>query len=115
MPESRSKPDPTPFLLDLAGTEGPLQWPEVFGNDHPVELEVGSGKGLFLQNAATANPEHNFVGVELARKYASKAAERVAKRGLANVRVWPGDAKLFLAKHVATESLAAVHVYFPDP
>ncbi len=111
----RPKVDPTPFLLDLTGVEGPLSWVEVFGNDRPVQLEVGSGKGLFLQNAATANPGVNFVGIELAKKYARTAAERVAKRHLANVRVWPGDAKLFLAKHVPDASLDAVHVYFPDP
>lgn len=114
-PAHRSKVDPTPFILDLTGVEGPLSWVEVFGNDHPVQLEVGSGKGLFLQNAATANPQANFLGVELAKKYARNAAERVAKRNLANVRVWPGDAKLFLAKYVPDSSLSAVHVYFPDP
>ncbi len=107
--------DPDAFTLDLTGVEGPLSWPEVFGNDHPVELEVGSGKGLFLQNAATSNPAHNFLGIELARKYAAKAAERVAKRGMTNVRVWPGDGKLFLNRFVAAASLRAVHVYFPDP
>lgn len=115
MLESRSKVDKTAYLLDLAGSEGPLDWLEVFGNGNPVEIEVGSGKGLFLQNAANAKPGHNFVGVELARKYASKAAERVAKRGLSNVRVLAGDAKVFLGRFVPARSLAAVHVYFPDP
>ncbi len=111
----RPKVDPTPFLLDLTGVEEPLDWSMLFENEHPVSVEVGSGKGLFLQNAATANPGMNFVGVELAKKYARRAAERVAKRGLANVKVWPGDAKLFLAKFVPATSVSAVHVYFPDP
>ena len=79
----------------------PIDWPALFGNDHPVELEVGSGKGLFLANAARANPGHNFLGVELARKYARLAAERLAKQasgerqGLARRRP-----RLFLARHV---------------
>ena len=115
MPEPRPRIDAAPFTLDLTGVEGPLDWQQVFGNDRPVELEVGSGKGLFLQNAAGRNPAHNFVGVEMAKKYAGKAAERIAKLDLTNVRVWPGDAKLFLAKYVAPASLRAVHVYFPDP
>jgi tRNA (guanine-N7-)-methyltransferase len=115
MPESRPKPDCTPFTLDLTGVDGRLSWATVFGNDHPVELEVGSGKGLFLENAATSRPGNNFVGLELSRKYASKAAERVAKRGLKNVRVWAGDAKAFLAGRVPSLCLRAVHVYFPDP
>jgi tRNA (guanine-N7-)-methyltransferase len=115
MSETRRKIDSSACTLDLTGVEGPLSWPDVFGDDHPVEVEVGSGKGLFLANAATRNPSHNFVGVELAKKYARKAAERVAKLGLLNVRVLPGDAKLFLARFVGASSLAAVHVYFPDP
>ena len=51
----------------------------------------------------------------MARKYARKAADRVAKLGLANVRVLPGDALLFLAKYVPPTSLRAAHVYFPRP
>jgi tRNA (guanine-N7-)-methyltransferase len=114
---SRSLPrvDTSASTLDLSGAEGQLTWSSVFGNDHPVELEVGSGKGLFLQNAGTLRPAHNFVGVELSRKYAAKAAERVAKLHLANVKVWQGDAKLFLSRFVPSASLRAVHVYFPDP
>jgi tRNA (guanine-N7-)-methyltransferase len=90
-------------------------WEEVFGNDHPVELEVGSGKGLFLANAARADLGRNFFGVELSRKYAQRAVERIAKHGLTNVRVVAGDARLFLARYVPPASLRTVHVYFPDP
>ena len=107
--------DATPFLFDLERAEAPVSWPDVFGNDRPVELEIGSGKGLFLANAGAACPDHNFFGIELARKYARRAAERVAKRALANVRVLPGDALLFMARYVPDRSLSALHVYFPDP
>lgn len=115
MTEPHRKIDSSARTLDLTGVEGLLSWEAVFGNDRPVELEVGSGKGLFLQNAATARPDSNFLGLELARKYAGKAAERLARHGLINARVWSGDARLFLARHVPPGSLSAVHVYFPDP
>ena len=115
MPEPRPTIDIARYTLDLWQLEAPVSWPSLFGNDRPVELEVGPGKGLFLINAATANPSHNFLGVELARKYARLAATRVAKRNLTNVMVVPGDARLFLARHVPPASLRAVHVYFPDP
>jgi len=107
--------DATPYTVSLEGIERPVSWPVIFGNDHPVELEIGSGKGLFLANAATANPGRNFFGIELARKYARRAADRVAKLGLANVRVMPGDALSFMTNFVPPASLAALHVYFPDP
>jgi tRNA (guanine-N7-)-methyltransferase len=105
--------DPEP--VTLAFPTAPLDWSTVFGDDRPVELEVGSGKGLFLVNAAARSPDRNFVGIELARKYAGKAADRVARRGLTNVRVCAGDARRFLAEFVPPRSLAAVHIYFPDP
>jgi tRNA (guanine-N7-)-methyltransferase len=92
-----------------------FDWATVFGNDRPVELEVGFGKGLFLITSATARPEINFVGVEIIRKYQLFTATRLAKRGLTNVRVACADARLFLRDCVPAASVQAVHVYFPDP
>jgi tRNA (guanine-N7-)-methyltransferase len=113
--------EPRPALESAASSfefprgEAPVSWIDVFGNANPVELEVGSGKGLFLANAAQAEPGRNFLGIELSRKYACRAAERVCKLGLANVRIIAGDARLFLARFVSPASLRTVHVYFPDP
>jgi tRNA (guanine-N7-)-methyltransferase len=100
---------------DESASSSPFDWRGIFGNDHPVELEVGFGKGLFLVTAAQTHPEINFVGVEVVRKYQLFTATRLAKRGLGNVRVACADVRLFLPRYVAAESLQAVHVYFPDP
>ncbi len=110
---SPSPTDQTAFLVEMPETR--VSWPEFFGDDRPVELEIGPGKGLFLANAAVRRPDHNFLGVEIARKYARRAAERASKQGLTNVRVIPGDARKFLHDFVPEKSLAALHVYFPDP
>jgi tRNA (guanine-N7-)-methyltransferase len=104
-----------PYLLPFPDPPAPLDWHALFGNDRPVELEVGFGKGLFLLMAASARPDVNFVGIEIIRKYQLFAATRLAKRGLGNVRLACGDGRLFVAQCVAPVSLAAVHVYFPDP
>jgi tRNA (guanine-N7-)-methyltransferase len=104
-----------PYLLDVPTPPAPLAWPAVFGNDNPVELEVGFGKGLFLLTAAQALPAVNFVGVEIVRKYQLFAATRLAIRGLRNVRLACADARLFLRDCIPSGSLRAVHVYFPDP
>src|SRR5207237_899911 len=60
----------------------PIDWKQVFGDDHPVEIEVGFGKGLFLLNAAMACPGVNFFGVEIMRKYQLFTATRMARRKL---------------------------------
>ncbi len=104
-----------PYLLDVPDSPRPLDWAAVFGNDHPVEIEVGFGKGLFLVNAGRAVPGVNFLGIEIVRKYQLLAATRLAKRGLRNVRLIKADARQLLKDCVAAGSVQAVHVYFPDP
>ncbi|QEH33736.1 tRNA (guanine-N(7)-)-methyltransferase [Aquisphaera giovannonii] len=92
-----------------------LNWNDLFGDGREVEMEIGSGKGLFLVNAAAANPDRGFFGIEISKKYARLAAERAVKAGVANVRLWPGDARPVVGRLVPDASVAAVHVYFPDP
>lgn len=104
-----------PYLLAVPDPPAPLDWRAVLGNDNPVELEVGFGKGLFLLSASQAHPEVNFVGVEIARKYQLFTATRIAKRGLRNVRVACADARIFMRDCIGSKSLRAVHIYFPDP
>lgn len=106
---------PDPNLLDLPDERGRIAWPEIFGNDHPVELEIGSGKGTFLVAIAEAKPEHNYVGIEYARQYAIFAADRFRRRNLTNTRMVATEASWWVRCHVPDASLAAVHVYFPDP
>src|SRR5262245_27166199 len=87
----------------------------LFENAQPLEVEVGSGKGLFLTAASRNEPGHNFLGIEIARKYARFAAARLAKQQSANAAVVCGDALLLFERWLPDASLAAVHVYFPDP
>jgi tRNA (guanine-N7-)-methyltransferase len=110
-------PSSPPGSLPRPAVQTPcwLEWRAVFGNDYPVELEVGFGKGLFLLTAAQARPTINFLGVEIVRKYQLFTATRLAKRGLGNVRVACADVRLFLPSRVPSASLQAVHIYFPDP
>jgi tRNA (guanine-N7-)-methyltransferase len=87
----------------------------LFGREAPLEVEVGSGKGLFLASSAANVPECDFLGVEIARKYARFSAARLAKRGLTNAAMLHGDAQRLFRELLPDASLAAVHVYFPDP
>jgi tRNA (guanine-N7-)-methyltransferase len=88
---------------------------QLFGRDAPLEVEVGSGKGLFMESAAKSNPTRNFFGVEIAVKYARFAASRLAKHSLPNAIMLHGDGQRLFAELLPDDSLAAVHVYFPDP
>ncbi|MCA8996461.1 MAG: tRNA (guanosine(46)-N7)-methyltransferase TrmB [Planctomycetaceae bacterium] len=111
--------DLKPYFLVLSDIEedygGKLDWPIFFGNDKPVEIDVGSGRGLFLFNAATRHPERNFLGIEVDYREGRRAARRFHKRNMDNVRVLGGDVFVAFKKMIAPHSVDAVHVYFPDP
>lgn len=95
--------------------EAPSTGSTLFTNDQPLEIEIGSGKGLFLTNAAQSNPEHNFIGIEIIAKYAQHAAGRLAKSNLENALMVSGNAEPIFQERIVQGTLEAVHVYFPDP
>src|SRR5262249_3001440 len=104
----------------LAGEAAPASgagelWRAVFGNATPVEIEIGPGRGDVLLAFAEARPDTNFFGIEHAAGLAASIAKRAAAAGLRNLRVVSGDARCILAELVPPGSVAAVHVYFPDP
>ncbi|MCS7017107.1 MAG: tRNA (guanosine(46)-N7)-methyltransferase TrmB [Gemmatales bacterium] len=105
----------TPYLVSLPEPPQTLDFVAIFGNAHPVELEVGFGKGGFLLQCALHYPQINFVGIEIEKALVLYVATRLAKRGLPNVRLIHGDARRILPSYFADQSLQAVHVYFPDP
>jgi len=106
---------PDSHLLSFPDEAGKLNFADIFGNTHPVELEIGSGKGTFLLAIAEARPEHNYIGIEWAKQYAEFAADRFRRHNLANTRMVYGDASWWIRCHVPDNSLTAIHVYFPDP
>jgi len=93
----------------------PLDLVELFGNDKPVVLEIGSGKGRFLVNSAAERPDQNFLGVEKSLHYHRFIADRIARRRLTNVHLINHDAFLVMQKMLADRSIAELHIYFPDP
>jgi tRNA (guanine-N7-)-methyltransferase len=103
------------FLVDLSESADPIRLDGLFERAGPLELEIGSGKGAFLVLAAAIFPEVNFVGVEVAAPFARSTADRLLRRGLSNARVVRADARSLVGDRLAPSSVAAVHLYFPDP
>ncbi len=103
------------WLAELDDLPQPATAAAMFGREAPLEVEVGSGKGLFLRTAAAEYPHRCFLGAEVVHKYARFTAAGLARRGLTNAKVLAGDALRLFAEWLPDQSVAAVHVYFPDP
>lgn len=113
------KPDPaldlSEHLIESASLPDPLAPGSLFPAHMPVEMEVGSGKGLFLATASAMRPDLNFLGVEISAGYARLCAGKLAARAAPNARIIHGDATHLVRCLLPDACLAAVHVYFPDP
>lgn len=81
----------------------------------PLELEIGSGKGTFILNQASADPQTNYLGIEWAREFYLYTADRVRRRALGNVRMLHADAGEFLRWRCPSAILRVIHLYFSDP
>lgn len=81
----------------------------------PFDIEIGSGKGSFLLNQAAAEPGANYLGIEWEREFFVYAADRVRRRGLANVRMLHADATSFIRWRVPSAIVRTIHLYFSDP
>lgn len=92
-----------------------LDLADLFGNDNPVTVEIGSGKGRFLIQEALAAPERNFIGIEKSLHYFRVIVDRVHRAGLTNIRVINHDAILVLETMTPSASVSEIHIYFPDP
>lgn len=107
--------DISPHFVVFEDLPEPVVWSDYFGNPHPVELDIGCGKGQFVVKSCLENPDVNYVGIEIDYKKARHGALRLHKRDQPNGRFWGGDVHQYLDKSIQPNSLAAVHVYFPDP
>ena len=104
-----------PWFQTIEDVGAELSWPAFFGNDMPVELDIGCGRGLFLFNAALTTPQTNLLGLEIDYREGRRTATRLMKRELPNARVLGGDCRIVLSQMIEPGSVQAAHIYFPDP
>ena len=95
-----------PSLLSLA---------ETFEREAPTILEIGFGMGETTEKIALARPGDNFLGVEVFNAGVGALLKRIEASSLKNIRIIQHDAVEVLRDMLAPQSLAGVHIYFPDP
>lgn len=71
--------------------------------------------GTSTAQIAAANPDKNYLGIEVHRPGIGRLLWEIESRGLSNIRIVEGDAADFMQKMLAPSSLQAIHIFFPDP
>jgi tRNA (guanine-N7-)-methyltransferase len=101
-------------LTVIDGNRTPLSLPALFGRDAPPVLEIGFGMGAATAAMASADPDRDYLAVEVHTPGIGNLLALVRDLELTNVRVARGDA-IQLVHRLPPEVLDAVHVFFPDP
>jgi len=92
-----------------------LDYPTLFGNDNPVEIEIGMGKGRFILAESHNRPNTNFIGIERSLKWFRVALLRLTQNPRPNCKLLCWDADMIVKLLIKPKSVFAYHVYFPDP
>ena len=103
----------SPFVIH-SPEENKGRWREVFGNDHPIEIEVGMGKGKFIMDLAAAHPDINYLGVERYSSVLLRALQKRSQLELANIFFLCIDAKE-MADYFAPGEISRIYLNFSDP
>lgn len=94
--------------------ERPGKWQELFGNDHPIHIEIGMGKGQFLMELARRNPDINYLGMERYSSVLLRALQKMEEEPLPNLYFLCEDAAE-LPEMFANGELNRIYLNFSDP
>ncbi len=103
-----------PNIIIGTPTDFKGKWNECFGNNNPIEIEIGCGKGKFIQEIASRQPEKNFIGIEKFDSVIIRALEKVIEYPLPNLRLIRIDADK-LPEIFDTLEISKIYLNFSDP
>lgn len=89
------------------------KWQSIFGNDNPINIEIGMGKGDFIIGMAKSNPNINFIGIEMYDSVIVKAVEKLENENIPNLKLLRMDATLI--ENVFDKEINLIYLNFSDP
>src|SRR5690554_4293203 len=116
----RRKPGTKEILLALVPPlvvkpeEHQGKWQQNFGNNNPIYIELGIGRGRFITTLAKNNPQINYIGLELKEEVLLVAVKKAVEEGINNIAFLWGDVQQ-LANYFGHEELARIYINFCDP
>src|SRR6201996_9154081 len=103
------------YSLQIEDLCARFDWPQIFGNANPVELDLGAGDGGFAIAYAQQHPGINLLAVERLLGRVRKIEKRAARAGLTNVRVLRLEFGYTVKYLLPPDSVSVAHIMFPDP
>ena len=105
----------SPYVVQEATLEQrPGTWHEIFGNNNPIHIEIGMGKGKFIHTMAKEHPEINYVGIEKYSSVLLRAIQKMQEEELPNLKFIRMDAE-DIVKVFAKEEVDKIYLNFSDP
>lgn len=92
----------------------PGKWQEIFGNDHPIHIEIGMGKGKFIHTMAKLHPQINYVGIEKYSSVLLRAIQKMEEEELPNLKFIRMDAE-DITSVFAPGEVDRIYLNFSDP
>lgn len=92
----------------------PGSWNEIFGNDNPIRIEIGMGKGKFIHTMAKLHPEINYVGIEKYSSVLLRAIQKMEEEELPNLKFIRMDAE-DITKVFGQGEVDRIYLNFSDP
>ncbi|MBG9653365.1 tRNA (guanosine(46)-N7)-methyltransferase TrmB [Cytobacillus firmus] len=90
------------------------KWNEAFDKDQPLHIEIGTGKGRFITGMAKANPDINYIGIELAESVIVSALDRIIEEELPNIKLLNVNAN-DLRDYFEKGEVNRIYLNFSDP
>ena len=103
-----------PQYVVLNPLEAKGKWRDLFGNDNPIHVEVGSGKGAFVSGMAKQNPDINYIGIDIQKSVLSYALDKVLEVGVPNIKLlWVDGSDL--TDYFEDGEIDRLYLNFSDP
>jgi len=103
--------NPQYVVLNPAESKG--KWRNLFDNDNPIHVEVGSGKGAFVTGMAKQNPGINYIGIDIQKSVLSYALDKVLEVGVPNIKLlWVDGSEL--TNYFEDGEIDRLYLYFSD-
>ena len=113
VPGSRDVIAESPYTIkDETSDKG--KWNEIFGNDNPIYIEIGMGKGKFIMELARLHPENNYVGIEKYSSVLVRALEKQEEEQLPNIYFIRMEAE-YIADVFDKDEVSGIYLNFSDP